>query len=98
MIAQYLSPLLPKGQLRRGRKLHGEGRDGAASPPPSRLAATIGPFDISAANCPRPLKPDPTGPSAIATELGIPPARWLYLGDNEPLDMRTATAAGKCAR
>lgn len=39
-----------------------------------------------------PLKPDPTAAVQIAQELGIPPARWLYLGDTNT-DMRTARGA-----
>ncbi len=40
-----------------------------------------------------PIKPDPAGALAIAAELGIPPADWLYLGDTN-VDIRTARAAG----
>ena len=40
-----------------------------------------------------PLKPDPTVALQIATELEVPPAQWLYLGDTNT-DMRTARAAG----
>ena len=40
-----------------------------------------------------PLKPDPTAALRIASELGIPPGEWLYLGDTNT-DMRTAKAAG----
>ena len=40
-----------------------------------------------------PLKPDPTSALAIAAELQIPPAEWLYLGDTNT-DMQTARAAG----
>ena len=40
-----------------------------------------------------PLKPDPTSALAIARELKIPPADWLYLGDTNT-DMQTAQAAG----
>jgi len=40
-----------------------------------------------------PLKPDPATALQIAAALGIPPARWLYLGDTNT-DMRTALAAG----
>jgi phosphoglycolate phosphatase len=43
-----------------------------------------------------PLKPDPTVALQIAGELGVPPARWLYLGDTNT-DMRTARAAGMTA-
>jgi len=38
-------------------------------------------------------KPDPAGAIAIARQVGIEPARWLYLGDTMT-DMKTATAAG----
>lgn len=41
-------------------------------------------------------KPDPAGAIAIAADLGIPPARWLYLGDTN-IDIRTARAAGMFA-
>ena len=41
----------------------------------------------------RPLKPDPTGARQITTELGLPAAQWLYLGDTDT-DMRTAANAG----
>lgn len=40
-----------------------------------------------------PRKPDPDGALAIAAEVGIPPAAWLYLGDTRT-DMETATRAG----
>jgi len=40
-----------------------------------------------------PKKPDPAAAIGIATELGIPPASFLYLGDTGT-DMRTATGAG----
>ena len=40
-----------------------------------------------------PLKPDPASALAIAKELQIPPASWLYLGDTNT-DMQTARAAG----
>jgi phosphoglycolate phosphatase len=40
-----------------------------------------------------PLKPDPAAALRMAQELGIPPDRWLYLGDTNT-DMRTARAAG----
>lgn len=40
-----------------------------------------------------PLKPDPASALAIAAELGVPPGRWLYVGDTK-VDMQTATAAG----
>jgi phosphoglycolate phosphatase len=43
-----------------------------------------------------PLKPDPTAALQIATEIGVPPANWMYLGDTNT-DMRTARAAGMCA-
>ena len=40
-----------------------------------------------------PLKPDPTSALAIARQLDIPAAEWLYLGDTDT-DMQTARAAG----
>lgn len=40
-----------------------------------------------------PRKPDPAGALAVARALGLPPARFLYLGDTAT-DMQTATAAG----
>jgi phosphoglycolate phosphatase len=40
-----------------------------------------------------PKKPDPTVALAIARDLGIPPARILYVGDSGT-DMRTAVSAG----
>jgi len=40
-----------------------------------------------------PKKPDPTVALAIARDLGIPPARILYLGDSGT-DMRTAVSGG----
>jgi phosphoglycolate phosphatase len=40
-----------------------------------------------------PLKPDPTQALAIASELGIPPAHFAFLGDTS-VDMKTALAAG----
>ena len=40
-----------------------------------------------------PRKPDPAGALRIAREVGIPPARWLYLGDTRT-DMETAARAG----
>ncbi len=43
-----------------------------------------------------PQKPDPAGARLIARELGIDPARVVYLGDTDT-DMRTATAAGMVA-
>ena len=39
------------------------------------------------------LKPDPAGALAIARQLAIPAAEWLYLGDTNT-DMQTARAAG----
>lgn len=38
-------------------------------------------------------KPDPAGALAIARDLGVPPRRWLYVGDSAT-DVRTALAAG----
>lgn len=43
-----------------------------------------------------PLKPDPTPALRIAEELGVAPARFLYLGDTAT-DMQAARAAGMCA-
>ena len=40
-----------------------------------------------------PVKPDPAGALQIAEELGIPPERFVYLGDTDT-DMHTAVAAG----
>lgn len=40
-----------------------------------------------------PRKPDPTAALEIAKLLGIPPAKFLYLGDTG-IDMQTATRAG----
>ena len=40
-----------------------------------------------------PVKPDPTAALQIAEEMGIPPARFLYVGDTNT-DMQTAHAAG----
>jgi len=52
------------------------------------------PFAIARGQRPGvPLKPDPTAARNIAEELGIPPARWVYLGDTNT-DMRTARGAG----
>lgn len=42
------------------------------------------------------LKPNPAGAIAIAGELGIPPDRWLYVGDTN-VDIKTANAAGMFA-
>jgi phosphoglycolate phosphatase len=41
----------------------------------------------------RPRKPDPAEALAIAGDLGITPAGWLYVGDTNT-DMETARAAG----
>lgn len=41
-------------------------------------------------------KPDPAGALAIASDLGLPPARILYLGDTAT-DMQTAVSAGMFA-
>lgn len=43
-----------------------------------------------------PRKPDPAGALAIARDLGLPPAAFLYVGDTDT-DMRTAKAAGMFA-
>lgn len=43
-----------------------------------------------------PKKPDPTTPLAIARQLGIAPANFLYVGDTDT-DMQTASAAGMYA-
>jgi len=40
-----------------------------------------------------PRKPDPTGARRIASELGLPEAAFLYVGDTGT-DMRTAVASG----
>lgn len=39
------------------------------------------------------VKPDPSGALEVAREMGLPPARFLYLGDTS-VDMQTAHAAG----
>lgn len=43
-----------------------------------------------------PLKPDPAAALAIAAEMGLRPAEFVYVGDTAT-DMRTARAAGMCA-
>ena len=40
-----------------------------------------------------PVKPDPAAALEVARRIGIPPGRFLYLGDTDT-DMRTAVAAG----
>jgi phosphoglycolate phosphatase len=40
-----------------------------------------------------PLKPAPDAALAISQQLGIPPDRWLYVGDTDT-DMQTAVRAG----
>lgn len=45
---------------------------------------------------PTPLKPDPASALAIARELAIEPADWLYVGDTR-VDMLTAVSAGMFA-
>ena len=40
-----------------------------------------------------PRKPDPTSALAIADQLGMPPADFVYVGDSS-VDMRTARSAG----
>ncbi|MBW1918026.1 MAG: HAD family hydrolase [Deltaproteobacteria bacterium] len=40
-----------------------------------------------------PIKPDPAAALEIASDLGLPPAEFLYLGDTGT-DMQTAAAAG----
>ncbi|MEM9914838.1 MAG: HAD-IA family hydrolase [Planctomycetota bacterium] len=40
-----------------------------------------------------PVKPDPTAALEIAEELGVPPERWLYVGDTD-VDMQTGKRAG----
>ena len=40
-----------------------------------------------------PIKPDPSGALEIASQLGLTPERFLYLGDTNT-DMQTAVAAG----
>jgi phosphoglycolate phosphatase len=42
------------------------------------------------------VKPDPAGALAIARQLGIAPAEFLYVGDTNT-DMQTAVAAGMFA-
>jgi len=55
------------------------------------------PFDIvRGQTADIPLKPDPTAARQIASELGILPAQWLYLGDTNT-DMHTAHNAGMYA-
>lgn len=44
----------------------------------------------------QPIKPDPAGALAIASECGIAPSDWLYVGDTDT-DMQTAKAAGMFA-
>ena len=43
-----------------------------------------------------PRKPDPAGALAVASEMNLTPADFLYLGDTN-IDMRTANAAGMFA-
>lgn len=51
-------------------------------------------FDIVRGALPRvPKKPDPAAALEIASELGVLPARCLYVGDTA-VDMKTAVAAG----
>lgn len=40
-----------------------------------------------------PIKPNPAGAIRIAEEIGIPPGRFIYLGDTNT-DMQTAVASG----
>jgi phosphoglycolate phosphatase len=40
-----------------------------------------------------PLKPDPAAALEVAAELGVPPAKIVFLGDTK-VDMQTAVAAG----
>ena len=40
-----------------------------------------------------PLKPDPAAALAVARQLGVPPAEFIFLGDSA-IDMKTAMAAG----
>ena len=40
-----------------------------------------------------PVKPDPTAARAIAAALGLPPERWIYVGDTAA-DMLTGTRSG----
>ena len=52
------------------------------------------PFAIVRGQLPSvPLKPDPTAALQLASELGVTPEHWLYLGDTNT-DMRTARGAG----
>lgn len=55
--------------------------------PSVRFAAVLGQKDGL------PHKPDPAGPLSIARELGIDPARALFVGDTDT-DMKTAVRAG----
>jgi phosphoglycolate phosphatase len=41
----------------------------------------------------RPAKPDPTSALALAAAMGLPPERFIYLGDSA-VDMKTARRAG----
>ncbi len=51
-------------------------------------------FDIVVGASPSvPNKPDPTAALQISRRLGIPPSKFLYLGDSD-VDVKTATAAG----
>lgn len=62
-----------------------------------RIAARLlsrWPFDpVLGAQPGLPKKPDPSQAIHVATEHGISPERWLYLGDSG-VDMKTAVAAG----
>ena len=65
---------------------------------PTKLAvSTLLPdhhFDVVyGERAPLPRKPNPAGALAIAEEIGVPPNRFVYLGDSDT-DMQTANAAG----
>ena len=53
-------------------------------------------FPIRGARPDTPRKPDPTGALVVAEELGVEPAKCLYLGDTDT-DMKTAVGAGMYA-
>jgi phosphoglycolate phosphatase len=48
---------------------------------------------VAGARPDEPKKPDPAAALHIAEALGLPPDRWLYLGDTDT-DMKTAVGAG----
>ena len=53
-------------------------------------------FPIRGARPDTPRKPDPTSALVVAEELGVEPAKCLYLGDTDT-DMKTAVGAGMYA-